>query len=425
MGILIRGGRLVDPAGQIDGTADLYIEDGMIRSVGRNLKAGESDRILDAEGLAVLPGLVDMHVHFRDPGYTMKEDLITGSRAAARGGVTTVLAMPNTKPVIDSPGKAAAVLEKAARVSPVRILQAGSLTMGEEGHELSDIAGMRAAGVAALSEDGKSVMDAGLCREAFLAAAREGMLVCDHCEDISIRRNGCMNEDENARRLGLPGIPSSTEDTITARDMILAAETGCRLHLCHVSTKGVADMLRFARNNGWDFITAKVCPHHLLLTSDDIPGDDPDFKMNPPLRTPSDTQALKKALQEGLIDVISTDHAPHTVKDKGVSMRDAAFGIVGLETSLPLIYTHLVKTGLLTLSGMVEKMSLNPARILGLPYGTLLPGRPADVILVDLDTPWTIDRDTFVSKGRNTPFHGWKVQGLVKTTICRGRIVYA
>ena len=424
MGILIKGGTVTDPAAGLNGKTDVRIKDGLIVQVGEDLKPEGDDAVLDASGLCVLPGLVDMHVHLRDPGLTDKEDLCSGSRAAARGGVTTLLAMPNTKPVIDTPDRAAYVLNKAREVSPVHILQAGSLTRGEEGRELSDIAGMARAGVKALSEDGKSVMDAGLCRQAFAQAAACGLLVCDHCEDLSIRGNGCMNEDENARRLGLDGIPASVEDTITARDMILAAETGARLHLCHVSTEGVTRLLRFARENGWEQVSAEVCPHHLLLSSDDIPGDDPDYKMNPPLRTPRDVQALREALAAGLIDVISTDHAPHTQRDKEGSMRTAAFGIVGLETSLPLIYTHLVRTGILTLSQMVEKMSLNPARLLGLPCGTLLPGHPADVILVDLETPYRIDRSSFVSKGRNTPFDGWEVRGKVMVTIVDGKIVY-
>ncbi len=424
MGILIKGGRVIDPLTGLDKITDLYIRDGLIDQAGDDLQPMREDRVLDAAGLTVLPGLVDMHVHLRDPGLTDKEDLISGSRAAARGGVTTLLAMPNTRPVIDTPDRAAYVFNKARQVSPVHILQAGSLTRGEEGRELSDIAGMARAGVRALSEDGRSVMDAGLCRQAFAQAAAYGLLVCDHCEDLSIRGDGCMNDDDNARRLGLPGIPASVEDTITARDMILAAETGARLHICHASTEGVTRLLRFAKQNGWNHVSAEVCPHHLLLSSDDIPGDDPDYKMNPPLRTPRDVQALREALTDGLIDVISTDHAPHTRRDKEGSMRTAAFGITGLETSLPLIYTYLVRPGILTLLQMAEKMCLAPARLLGLPCGNLAPGSPADVILADLETPYRIDRNSFVSKGHNTPFDGWEVRGKVRVTICDGEIVY-
>ncbi|MBQ8306885.1 MAG: dihydroorotase [Blautia sp.] len=425
MGILIRKGRIVDAASGIDETADLYLDDGFVREIGNDLTPREkNDRIIDAEGCLVMPGIVDLHVHFRDPGQTQKEDIETGSRAAARGGVTTVVAMPNTSPVIDSPDRVSYVQNKAEQVAPIRVFQAAALSRGQKGEELSDLEGLAAAGVRAFSEDGKSLMNARLMREAMKIAARYDIPVFDHCEDIELRGDGCMNEDENAKRLGLPGICNAVEDIIAGRDILLARDTGARLHLCHCSTEGAAFMMKLVKQSGSDRITAEVCPHHLLFTSDDIPRDDPNYKMNPPLRTRRDVDALLEGLKDGSIDVISTDHAPHTAKDKSGSMRNAAFGIVGLETSLALIYTELVGKGVLTLRQMIEKMCLNPARILGIDAGTIAPGHRADVIIVDTENEYVIDRNTFVSKGKNTPFHGWKVRGKVKYTICNGKVVW-
>jgi dihydroorotase len=381
--------------------------------------------VIDAKGRLVLPGLIDLHVHFRDPGQTQKEDIETGSRAAARGGVTTVVAMPNTSPVIDDAQKVKAVYEKASRVSGIHVLQAGAITKGEMGTELADIEDMARAGVPALSEDGKSVMDARLCREGMEEAARNQLPISAHCEDIRLRGDGCMNDDENARRLNLPGISNSVEDVIAARDILLAKETGVRLHLCHCSTEGVAKMMEYVEREGLsDQITAEVCPHHFILTSDDIPGDDPNYKMNPPLRTRRDVEALREGLAKGTFKVISTDHAPHTEADKTGSIRNTAFGIVGIETSLALTYTELVESGVLSLQQMVEKMSWNPAQILGLSCGTLQEGHPADLIVVDTEETYAIDKNTFASKGHNTPFDGWKVRGRVLYTICDAQIVY-
>ena len=425
MGILIQNGRLIDASVQMDRVADLYMDDGFMVEIGEKLPTREkNDLVIDAKGCLVMPGLVDMHVHLRDPGQTEKEDIESGAAAAARGGVTTVVAMPNTRPVIDSPDRYNYVRFKAQQCAPIHVIQAGAMTAGEEGGKLADIAGMAAVGVIALSEDGKSVMNSRLCREAMQEAARHNMIVLDHCEDIDLRGSGCMNEDENAARLGLPGIPALTEDVITGRDILIAQDTGARLHLCHMSTKGAARMLRILKQEGADRISGEVCPHHLLLTSDDIPRDDPDYKMNPPLRTKADQEALIRGLQDGTIEVISTDHAPHTRQDKSGSMRTSAFGIVGLETSFSLMYTHLVETGLLTILQLEEKMSWNPARILGLDCGTLQSGHPADVVIIDPEEEYVIDREQFVSKGHNTPFDGWKVKGKVKYTICGGRVVY-
>lgn len=426
MGILIRGGRIVDAATKMDKIGDVYLDEGIIQKIGDHLECDESsDRVIDAKGLLVLPGLIDLHVHFRDPGQEYKEDIETGSRAAARGGITTVVAMPNTSPIIDTPDRASYVMNKAEQVSGIHVLQAGAITKGENGDELADIEGMIKAGVRAFSEDGKSVMNTRLYREGMKIAAEHDVPVLAHCEDMNLRGKGCMNDDENAKRLNLPGICNSTEDVIAARDIILAFETGARLHLCHCSTAGVARIMEYVQETGkGDRITAETCPHYFTLTSDDIERDDPNFKMNPPLRTKGDLEALKRALKKDAIKVISTDHAPHSPKDKEGSMKTAAFGIVGLETSFAISYTELVDSGYLSIMELVEKMSLNPAKILGLDSGTIQEGHPADIVLVDPACEYTIDKNKFVSKGRNTPFHGRKVKGKICYTICDSRIVY-
>lgn len=425
MGILIRGGRIIDAAADMDEIGDIYLKDGIINKIGKNLDIEDtSDTIIEAKGNVIMPGLIDLHVHFRDPGLTYKEDIESGAKAAAHGGVTTVVAMPNTAPVIDTPDKVQYVHDKASKVAGIHVLQAGAMTMGESGTKLADIEGMVQAGIPAVSEDGKSVLDAQLCKEAMALAAKCNIPVLSHCEDMSLRNGGCMNDDENAKRLGLPGISNSTEDVIAARDIILAGETGAHLHLCHCSTEGVAKMMKFVKQAGITNVTAEVCPHHFILTSDDIKTDDPQYKMNPPLRTKKDVEALIEGLKDGSFEVISTDHAPHSEEEKKGSMKTAAFGIVGIETSLALTYTWLVEKGILTLNQMVEKMCYNPAKILGLDCGTLQEGHPADVIVVDFDNEFTIDKNSFLSKGKNTPFDGWKAKGQVLYTICNGKIVY-
>lgn len=424
LGILIKAGRLVRPGKTDQPLADIYIEGGRISRIAAGMVPAAGDQVIHAQGKMVLPGLVDLHVHMRDPGQTHKEDLATGLMAAAAGGVTTVVAMPNTTPVVDCPEIAADIMERAKKEGKARLYQAGAMTMREEGKELADIEGMARAGVRVLSEDGKSVMNAALCRDAFRLAASLKLPIFDHCEDLTLRGNGCMNDDENAVRLGLPGISNSVEDTITARDILLALETGARLHLCHVSTRGVVSMLRYLQSLGITQITAEACPHHFILSSDDIPGDDPDYKMNPPLRSAKDTEAIRQGIIDGVISVISTDHAPHAPREKSGSMRDAAFGIIGLETSLALSYTTLVETGSLTINQLAERMSFRPAQILGIEERDLREGCPADVIVVDFSEEYQIDRGSFFSKARNTPFHGRKVKGKVHYTICGGKIVY-
>ena len=411
MTILIQNGHVVDPLTKRDEVCDVLVADGKIRKVGVSLQ-DEADRILDASGCYVMPGFIDLHVHFRDPGLTYKETLETGGKAAVRGGVTTVCAMPNTRPVIDSGEKVEDVHKRAREVSPAHVIQIGAVTMGQSGKELADIAGMAKAGCHAISEDGKSVMNASLYRKGMKEAKKNGVSVFAHCEDITMVEGGVMNADENAKRLGLPGITNSVEDVIAARDILLAKETGVRLHLCHCSTADSVEMIRLAKEEGLP-VTGEVCPHHFTLSADDIREDDANFKMNPPLRSREDVEALRKGLKDGVMDVIATDHAPHGEEEKSQSMMDAPFGIVGLETSAALTYTELVKTGILSIMDMAEKMSYNPAKILGLAEkGSVSEEMDADLVVFDPKRVYRIDKNTFLSKGKNTPFDGREVTGI-------------
>ena len=423
MTILIQNGHVVDPLTKRDEVCDVLVADGKIRKVGVSLQ-NEADRILDASGCYVMPGFIDLHVHFRDPGLTYKETLETGGKAAVRGGVTTVCAMPNTRPVIDSGEKVEDVHKRAREVSPAHVIQIGAVTMGQSGKELADIAGMAKAGCHAISEDGKSVMNASLYRKGMKEAKKNGVSVFAHCEDITMVEGGVMNADENAKRLGLPGITNSVEDVIAARDILLAKETGVRLHLCHCSTADSVEMIRLAKEEGLP-VTGEVCPHHFTLSADDIREDDANFKMNPPLRSREDVEALRKGLKDGVMDVIATDHAPHGEEEKSQSMMDAPFGIVGLETSAALTYTELVKTGILSIMDMAEKMSYNPAKILGLAEkGSVSEEMDADLVIFDPKRVYRIDKNTFLSKGKNTPFDGREVTGDVKYTLVDGEVVY-
>ena len=439
MDILIKGGHVINPATKMDEVADVRIENDEIAEIGKNLKAKKTDRVIQAKGYYVMPGFIDMHVHFRDPGFEQKEDIYTGMAAAAHGGYTTVLTMPNTKPVVDNADVVNYVHTKAASGHCIHVMQVGAVTKGQQGKELADIKGMVEAGIPAISEDGKSVMNAEVYREGMLEAAKYGIPVLAHCEDINMVNGGVMNADAKAKELDMPGITNSVEDVIIARDIVLSKETGAQLHLCHCSTADSVKMVKLAKEEGLK-VSAEVCPHHFTLTSDDIkkfvpqiengiliPHEtdaDTNYKMNPPLRTGIDVEALKEGLRDGIMDVISTDHAPHTFDDKNTSMKKAPFGIVGLETAACLTYSELVLGGYLTPMQMAEKMSYNPARIIGIDKGDIQPGKKADVVLFDPNETYRIDKNTFASKGRNTPFDGREVTGRVKLTICDGNIVY-
>lgn len=422
MGTLIRNGRVIDPASGKDGIYDILVEDGMIAGVDASIPKGDND-IIDAAGCFVMPGLVDLHVHFREPGFEYKETIKTGSMAAAHGGVTTVFPMPNTKPVIDSVDMYDKVQTIIDRDAVVNVHQVASVTLRQQGETPVDVAALKKAGCIAISEDGKSVMNSQVYREAMKAAAAEDVLVMAHCEDKNLVNGGALNDGVASRRYHVNGITNAVEDVIVARDILLSKETGCRLHLCHCSTADSVKLIKAAKDEGLK-VTGEVCPHHFMLCDEDIIEDNADYKMNPPLRSRADMEAVREGLRNGTMDVISTDHAPHSAEEKAKPIGAAPFGITGIETSLCLTYTGLVLTGILTPMQMVEKMSYNPAKIAGIDRGTLLPGRPADIIIVNVDDEIVIDSNNFISKGHNTPFDGYKVKGIVEYTIVGGKIVY-
>ena len=423
--LLIKKGRVLSPATNTDQILDILIIEGKISLMEKNIDESSysSHQILDATDCFVMPGLIDLHVHLRDPGLTYKEDMETGSKAAAKGGFTTIVAMANTNPVIDSPDKVREVQALAKEKSPIQVIQVASITKGMAGEELTPIKDLKEAGVIALSEDGKTVMNANLFRKGLKMAKEHNLIVLSHCEEETMKGKGVYNQGEASLKHQVPGISNGVEDVIVARDIILAKEVGAKLHICHCSTKGSVDLVRIAKERGIQ-VTGEVCPHHFILTDQDIKEGDSNYKMAPPLRSERDRLALIEGLQDGTIDVIASDHAPHSKEEKGSDLQKAAFGIVGLETILPLTYTHLVKTGLLSPLEMVRKMSLGPARILGLEKGNLQIGQEADITIFDPTKKHSIDVNSFLSKGKNSPFHGHSIYGVVKATIAQGKIVY-
>lgn len=422
MTILIKNGRVLDPASNRDGIYDILVEDGIISKVAEKIDIA-AEEVVDASGCYVMPGLIDLHVHFREPGFEHKETIKTGAAAAAKGGFTTVCPMPNTRPVVDNVDTLKMVKDIIKRDSKINVLPVAAITVGQEGEFMTDIETLAANGAVAISEDGKSVMNTWIYRQAMRLAAHVGIPVMAHCEDKNLVARGVMNAGAKAKELGFYGIMNAVEDTIVARDIVLAKNTGCRLHLCHCSTADSVRMIEEAKKEGLK-VTGEVCPHHFTLTEEDITCDDANYKMNPPLRTKADVQALKEGLRDGIMDVISTDHAPHAADEKKKSIKDAPFGIVGLETSVALTITELVETGYLTPMQMAEKMSYNPAKIIGIDRGTLLEGKVADITIIDPDREYIIDSNTFVSMGKNTPFNGKKVKGEVVATICNGEFAY-
>ena len=422
MTILIKNGRVLNPSENLDKVMDILVENGRIKEKKEQIET-DADKIIDAKGCYVMPGLIDLHVHFRDPGLTYKEDIETGSRAAAHGGFTTVCCMPNTKPVVDNVDTVKYIIEKGKKVGLTNVLPVGAVTMNMEGKEVTDIESLKKAGICAISEDGKSVMNSGVYRKAMKEAARLNVPVMAHCEDINLVEGGVINLGNKSKELGVKGISNAVEDVIAMRDIMLARETNAKLHLCHCSTKDSVEMVKQAKAEGID-VTAEVCPHHFSMCSDDITENDGNFKMNPPLRTREDMETLIKGLSEDIMDVISTDHAPHSKEEKEKDLEHAPFGIVGLETSVPLTITNLVKKGYITPLQMAAKMSYNPAQVLGSDKGTLNEKAVADITIIDPDAEYTIDKNTFQSKGKNTPFDGYKVNGKVLYTILGGKIVY-
>ena len=423
MRTLIKNGQVINPATGTDEVLDLLIEDKLVVKMEAGITE-EADRIVDAAGCLVMPGFIDLHVHFRDPGLEHKETIETGSKAAAAGGYTTVFAMPNTKPVADNADVVNYVHNKAKAVGLTNVSQVGAITKGQAGVELADIEEMAKAGIITISEDGKSVMNSQLYREAMEIAARLDLTVLAHCEDINLVNGGVVNADTHTTELGLSGITNSVEDVIVARDIMLSRDTGAKLHLCHCSTKDSVTMVKMAKEEGLR-VTAEVCPHHFVLTSEDIKDpEDTNYKMNPPLRTREDVEALKAGLRDNIMDVIATDHAPHAFEEKNTTMKKAPFGIVGIETVAALTYSELVMPGILTTMQMAEKMSYNPAKVVGIDKGDIQPGKVADVVIFNPNETYKIDKNEFASKGKNTPFHGREVTGRVCMTIMDGNIVY-
>ena len=421
MKTLIKNGTLFNQNGELV-KADLLIEGKYIKEIGTGLN-GEQCEVIDAGGLLAVPGFIDVHVHLREPGGEKKETIATGSKAAARGGFTTICAMPNTRPVPDSPEHMETLLRKIEETASVRVLPYASITIREAGKELVDFKKLTGLGAFAFTDDGVGIQDAGMMLEAMKQAALQGKAIVAHCEDNSLINKGCVHDGVFAGQHGLPGIPSVCESVQIARDVLLAEAAGCHYHVCHISTAGSVRTVRDAKRAGIR-VTAEVTPHHLLLCDEDIPSLDTNYKMNPPLRSREDRDALLEGLLDGTIDFIATDHAPHTEEDKAEGMKLAPFGIVGLETAFPLLYTNFVKTGKWELKQLLDWMTSKPASCFGLPFGKLEKGGLADVTLIDLNAEKKIDSSEFASKGRNTPFEGWTCSGWPVLTIAEGRKVW-
>lgn len=474
MKTIIINGRVIDPSQNIDMTADVVIENGIIKGIyadgapeitgleaeacaaqaggtapdaedgpGCAAEDNEAVKIIDAAGKWVVPGLIDTHVHFREPGFEYKEDIASGCLAAAAGGFTAVCTMPNTKPAADSVEIIEYIKEKEAAGNGVKILQSACITMGQRGEELTDMDSLKAAGVYGFSEDGRSVDSLELMREAMKKAASIDMPILDHTEQRELIGGGCMNRGRASELAGLKGIPGETEEMIAARDILLAKETGCRIHLQHISTAGSLDIIRTAKKWGMP-VTSETGPHYFTFSDDDVIVDEGSdvfdsyhcveapsgvkvnthMKMNPPLRTKRDVHAVISAIMDGTIDAIATDHAPHSAEEKSRPLEKAPFGITGLESSFAVSYTKLVEPGYITPAHLIRLMSTNPAQILSFGGGTLMAGAPADIAVIDTETEYTISADDFLSKGKNTPFDGMKVKGRVMMTLADGKIIF-
>jgi dihydroorotase len=421
--ILIRGGRVIDPSQGVDAALDLRLVDGAVAELGEGISASEETEVIDATGLVVCPGLIDVHVHLREPGGEHKETIATGAAAAAAGGFTSVVAMPNTDPPVDDPATVGFVLAEGLRGGGVRVYPTGAITVEQKGEHLTEVGEMIAAGAVAITDDGRPVSRAGVMRLALEYALTFDIPVAVHAEELELSRGGSMNEGVVASRLGLTGIPNASEDAMIARDLILAELTGSRLHIQHVATRGGVEMIRAAKARGVR-VTAEATPHHFTLTDEAVESYRTDAKMNPPLRSAADRDAVREGVRDGTLDVIATDHAPHHYEEKEQAFEDAPFGIVGLETALGLALTELVHKGVIDLPTLIERMSCAPARAMSLPGGSLRVGSPADVTLFDPEREWTVDPTRFLSRSRNTPFAGWTLRGAPVRTLVGGRTVW-
>jgi len=421
--LLIRGGRVIDPASRLDRTADVLLADGKVAEVGARVAAPDGADVLDAKGCIVAPGFVDLHVHLREPGREDVETIATGARAAAAGGFTSVCAMPNTDPVTDNQAAVGFIVSQARRAGTARVYPIGAVSLGQRGEQLAEFGELVGAGAVAVSDDGRPVATAHLMRTALEYALTFGIPVIDHCEDVSLSSGGAMHEGLVSTRLGLKGIPRSAEDVIVARDLQLAELTGGHVHLAHCSTAGAVAMVRTAKSRGVR-VTAEVTPHHFALTDAACAGYDTHAKMNPPLREAADVAALRDGLADGTIDCIATDHAPHHYDAKEQEFDNAPFGVVGLETALGVAMTELVEGGVLDLPALVHRLATRPAEIAHLPAGTLARGAAGDVVVFDPAAAWTVDPARFFSKSRNTPFAGRKLKGVVRWTVVGGAVVH-
>jgi dihydroorotase len=420
--ILIQNGHVVDPANQIDGEADVFIENGKIAKVGKSLKV-KADQTINAKGKIVTPGLVDIHVHLREPGFEYKETIATGTLAAVAGGVTSVACMPNTNPPIDDQAIVYFIKSKAEKEGHCHVFPVGCISKRREGAEMSEVGELKKAGAVGLSDDGAPIMNAELMRRVMEYAKMHDLVVIDHCEDMDLSNNGVMNEGHTSTVLGLRGIPAASETVMVARNILLAEMTGAKFHVAHMSTAGSVELVRQAKKKGLN-VTAETAPHYWSLADKSIKNYNANFKMNPPLRSEEDVTAIRKALKEGIIDCIATDHAPHSSTEKQCEFDEAAFGIVGLETLFAVTYSHLVEPGVVSLSRAIELLTTAPSKIVGINKGTLSEGVEADVAIFDITTEKKVDINQFKSKGRNSPFNGWNLKGWAVTTIVSGEIKY-
>ena len=418
--LLIKNGHLVDPKNKIDGVMDLFIEKGVVKKVAKSI-TDKADTVIDAKGRFVMPGLIDVHVHFRQPGFEYKETIETGLRAAVKGGFTGVCPMPNTDPVADRRSDMEFMRQEANRVALVNLWPVGAVTLKQEGKELTEFGELKKGGAMALSDDGHPIVDSNILRRALEYAKKFDLVIMVHCQDEGLFCGGCMHEGAVSTRLGLKGIPVEAESIEVARDIQLADLTGGRLHFCHISGAKSLEIIREAKARG-SKVTAETCPHYFHLTDEAVARYNTDAKMNTPLRTEKDVQAIKAALKDGTVDAISTDHAPHTDNEKDAEFDKAPFGIIGLETSLPLTL-KLVAEKVLTMTQLVEKMSLNPAKLLGVDRGHLSEGAVADLTVVDAEREWTVEKEKLQSKSKNSPFLGWKMKGQATHVVCAGRVV--